>query len=476
MKNFKKVLPMEAELQGLALDERAKVSDLNKDFVGKDVAVRGFVSNLRSTRNVTFVTVRDQLDTVQSIIVKTKGFDGGLFSLKELSLECYVEARGRVKAASQLVFGCTKQDIEIELSSLKILGLVTEKLPFNLKDAAATEKERAENTGICNVGYNIRLDNRFLDLRMPQTQSIVRVMDGVMFFFRDFLRKRGFIEIKTAKIIQSGSEGGANLFSINYFDKQAFLAQSPQLYKQMAVIGGLKKVFEIGHVYRAEQSNINRYLSEFVGLDIEMELDGTYIDVIRFIHSVLVFIFDSLKSEYSRELEIIRKYKAFDDIKYGIDPVIITHKEGVDILRSKNIQITYDDDFSREHEKILGEAVKLAHGVDLFVIRDYPAPERAFYTYTDADGSTRSYDFILRGEEILSGAQRITDHEKLKETILARGISVESLSGYLEPFKFGVPPHAGCGIGFERLLKSYFGFDDIRYFSLFPRDPERLCP
>lgn len=464
------------KVEEFAPGERVRVSDLNKSFVGKDVVLRGFASALRNTRNITFVTIRDQLDTVQSIIVKSKTFDESLFCLKELSPECYVELKGKVKDAKPFVFGCTKQDIEIELSSLRILGSVVEMLPFSLKDASATEKERAENKSICNVGYNIRLNNRFLDLRMPQTQSIVRVMDGVMFFFRDFLRRREFIEIKTPKIIQSGSEGGANLFSVNYFDKKAFLAQSPQLYKQMAVIGGLKRVFEIGHVYRAEQSNINRYLSEFVGLDIEMELDGSYLDVIHFIHSILVFIFDSLKAEYSDELEVIRRYRAFDDIKYGKDPVIITHREGVDILKSKNIEATYEADFSREHERILGEAIKSSHGVDIFVIRDYPASERAFYTYTDADGSSRSYDFILRGEEILSGAQRITDYEKLKEAILARGISVESLSSYLEPFKFGVPPHAGCGIGFERLLKSYFGFDDIRYFSLFPRDPERLCP
>lgn len=463
------------EIKYLALDERINVQDLSKDFVGRNVSIRGFVSAFRNTRNVAFITVRDQLDTVQSVIVK-KDFDEDAFSIERLSPECYVEVRGKIKAANPLIFGCTKQEIEIELSSLKILGSVIERLPFSTKDASATEKERAKNAGICNVGYNVRLDNRFLDLRMPQTQSIVRIMDGVMFFFRTILRKKGFVEIKTPKIIQSGSEGGANLFSINYFDKKAFLAQSPQLYKQMAVIGGLKRVFEIGHVYRAEQSNINRYLSEFVGLDIEMELDGTYIDVIKFIYSVLTSIFDLLKDEYPRELEIIRKYRAFDDIKYGKDPVIITHREGIDILKSRGIQITYDDDFSREHERILGEAVKSMHGVDIFVIRDYPASQRAFYTYTDADGNTRSYDFILRGEEILSGAQRMTDYEKLEEAISARGISVVSLSNYLEPFKFGVPPHAGCGIGFERLLKSYLGFDDIRYFSLFPRDPERLCP
>lgn len=467
---------MEKQLEELNLNTLVQIEELNDTYVDKTIKMKAFVASLRSTRSVVFLTLRDRLDTIQGIVVKGKDFDEDAFGLKTLTPECFVEIRGKVKAAKPLVFGCTKQNIEIEIQSLNILGPVIETLPFNLKDASATEEEREKNQSICAVAYNIRLDNRFLDLRMPQTQSIVRIMDGVMSFFREFLRKRKFIEIKTTKIIQSGSEGGSNLFSINYFDKKAFLAQSPQLYKQMAIIGGLKRVFEIGHVYRAEQSNINRYLSEFTGLDIEMELDGTYLDVIKFIHSIFVHIFDSLKSEYSEELEIIRKYRHFNDIVYKQDPLIITHREGVDILKSKGYNVSYTDDFSREQEKALGESIKEQHGLDLFVVIDYPASERAFYTFVDEDGSTRSYDFILRGEEILSGAQRTTDYEKLKKAIASKGISVESLSNYLEPFKFGVPPHAGCGIGFERLLKSYFGFDDIRYFSLFPRDPNRLYP
>ncbi|ELA41691.1 aspartate-tRNA ligase [Vittaforma corneae ATCC 50505] len=449
---------------------------LEDQLIGQEARIRGFISTMRTTRSVVFLTVRDRLDTVQAIIVKNKKFNEDLFSLKTLCPECYVECVGKVKGVNPLVFSCTKQNIEIELSSLQVLGPVIEQLPFSLKDASATEEERKENESICAVAYNIRLDNRFLDLRMPQTQAIVRIMDGVMSLFREYLRRQKFIEIKTTKIIQSGSEGGSNLFSIDYFDRKAFLAQSPQLYKQMAIIGGLKRVFEIGHVYRAEQSNINRYLSEFTGLDIEMELEGTYVDVIKFIHAIFVFIFDSLKGEYSRELDIIRKYRSFEDIKYGKDPLVVSHKECVDILKKKGQNISYNEDFNREQEKMLGSEIKEMHGTDIFVIIGYPASERAFYTYVDEDGSTRSYDFILRGEEILSGAQRITSYEKLKAAILRKGIPVESLNNYLEPFKFGAPPHAGCGIGFERLLKSYFGFDDIRYFSLFPRDPNRIYP
>lgn len=465
-----------SELTDLSLTELIMIQNLDETLEGQKVRIRGFVFSIRDTRSVAFVVLRSQLETVQLIIVKQKNSNNEQFSLDKLTSECFVEVVGTIKTVKIPVFGCTKQNIEVELSSLSILGGVTSELPFSMKDAGATEEERSKNSSICNVAYNLKLDNRFLDLRLPQTQSIVRIMDGVMLFFRDYLRKNDFIEIKTSKLIQSGSEGGSNLFTIDFFGKPAYLAQSPQLYKQMAVIGGLRRVYEIGHVYRAEVSNINRYLSEFVGLDIEMELEGTYINTINFIYSMFVSIFDSLKEQYSKELEIIRKYRNFEDIKYPKEPLIVTHREAVDILKSKGIAIDYSDDFNREQEKILGEHIKNSEGSDLFVIKDYPASQRAFYTYVDEKGNTRSYDFILRGEEILSGAQRINNYEDLKAAIKRKEISVESLSNYLEPFKFGAPPHAGCGIGFERLLKSYFGFDDIRYFSLFPRDPNRIYP
>lgn len=464
------------ELEELTLSELVQIKNLNETYIGKKVKLRGFIYSIRDTRSVSFAVLRSQMETVQLIIVKQKDAKEDKFSLDKLTSECYVEAIGLVKGVKTPVFGCTQQSIEVELFTLTILGNVIAELPFSMKDAGATEEEKSKNSSICNVAYNIKLDNRFLDLRLPQTQSIVRIMDGVMFFFRDFLRRNEFIEIKTTKIIQSGSEGGSNLFSIDFFGKPAYLAQSPQLYKQMAVIGGLRRVYEIGHVYRAEVSNINRYLSEFVGLDIEMELDGTYINTIGFIYSMFVSIFDSLKEQYPKELEIIRKYRHFEDIKYPKTPLIVTHKEAVDILKSKGVEIGYSDDFNREQEKVLGEHIKATEGSDIFVIKDYPASERAFYTYVDETGATRSYDFILRGEEILSGAQRINNYEDLKQAIARKQIPIESLANYLEPFKFGAPPHAGCGIGFERLLKNYFGFDDIRYFSLFPRDPNRIYP
>uniref|UniRef100_A0A1B6J586 Aspartate--tRNA ligase, cytoplasmic n=2 Tax=Homalodisca liturata TaxID=320908 RepID=A0A1B6J586_9HEMI len=208
-----------------------------------------------------------------------------------------------------------------------------------------------------------------------------------------------------------------------------------------------------------------------------MELEGHYHELVKFLYSILVHMFDTLKSEYSRELEIIREYRPFEDIKYGRDPVIITHHDAVDALRNEGVSIGYAEDFSREQEKILGRIVKEKHGVDMFVVTEYPEDVRAFYTYVDKKtGRTHSYDIILRGEEVLSGAQRITDYQDLREAIIKRGIALESVQFYLDCFKFGVPPHGGGGYGLERILKAYLDFDDIRYFALYPRDPSRLHP
>lgn len=463
--------------------ENVKVTKITeiKDLECKEgliVKIRGFVDSARGMSKAVFYVIRDRLETVQCIYGlpgdASEEVKNEFKKLKKLSIESFVEITGEIKKVDREITKCSKKTFEIEVLTLEIIGAVYDKLPFSPKDAASKESNDPKRP---TVGYNVRLDNRFLDFRVPATFAMVKILDQTMNSFRDYLRKQDFIEIKTSKIIQSGSEGGANLFSVNYFDKTAYLAQSPQLYKQLAILGGLKRVCEVGHVYRAEVSNINRYLSEFTGLDIEMELEGNYIDFIHFVHKMFLSIFNNLNTVTKKEIEVIREYCHFEDLKIKSDPVIYKHRECVDMLKEKGIKMDYCDDFSREQEKILGQMVKEKDNVDIFTVIDYPMEVRAFYTFLDPEtGMTRSYDFIIRGEEILSGAQRETNYEKLTKAVDSKGISLESLKSYLDPFKFGAPPHIGCGIGLERLLKAFFGFDDIRYFSLFPRDPNRLTP
>ncbi|KAG5860071.1 aspartyl-tRNA synthetase [Encephalitozoon hellem] len=473
---------METQLSKICLGGITEIRDLDGSLDGKCVRVRGFALKVSCTGKYVFIVLRDNGCTIQCMCEKPIDGKGDVTPqefnlLKKVTHESFIEVRGRVIRQETEISGCTKKDIEVRILGFDILSAADKNLPFIMKDASATIEEREKNPTLQNVAYHIRLDNRAMDLRTPQARATFRVIDGVMFFFRAYLRRNGFVEIKTPKLIGSSSEGGANLFSVDYFKKKAFMAQSPQLYKQMAIVGGLKRVCEIGHVYRAEESNINRYLSEFVGLDMEMEISTDYNDVITFIHSMFVSIFDSLKKEYKDELETIRTFHCFEDIKYNTQPVVLTHRECVDLLLKEGVEMGYEDDFNSESEKKLGSIVKRMHGVDIFVIKDYPVCTRPFYTYRDEErGVTRSYDFILRGEEILSGAQRVNVYKDLVRYVEEHGITPSSLGGYLESFKYGAPPHGGCGIGLERLMKAYFGMGDIRCFSLFPRDPNRLYP
>lgn len=446
------------------------LNNLNKSYVDKAIKTRGFVCNINVFKKTTFLTLRDQNRTLQCVLSTTE-------AAKSLNNESYIEVEGKICLVSTKIKSCSFSELELQLHTFAILSASDSVLPFSYKDVSYT-LEDLKKYNVSPVSYHLCLDNRSLYLRSPQGYAITRILDAVMFKFRDFLRSNGFIEVKTPKLIGGASEGGANCFKVDYFAKTATLAQSPQLYKQMCILGGLKRVYEIGHVYRAEESNINRYLSEFIGLDLEMEITDNYISVINFIYDLFKSIFVFLSESYSSELETIKQYFEFEPFMFTDNPVILDYIDCMKLLKDEyNIDMKLEDDFNNENEKKLGEIVKKKWNTDIFVIKDYPVCCRPFYTAVDSKtGFTKSYDFIIRGEEILSGAERINCYKTLKENIERCGINISSLGGYLEAFKIGAPPHGGCGIGLERLVKAYFGMKDIRYFSLFPRDPNRLYP
>jgi aspartyl-tRNA synthetase len=313
---------MEKKLSELSLCPLYEVKDLTTSTSDPKIRVRGFVLKLLDKGKHIFISLRDNGETIQCVASRPTEGESSLSmeeysSLKKVNHESFVELAGVLHKSEWEIKGCTKRDVELHVSSFNVLSAASQDLPFTIKDASRALKEREDKTKqLPSVAYNICLDNRALDLRVPRSRAIFRIVDGVMFFFRSFLRKRGFVEIKTSKLIESSSEGGANLFGVDFFGRKAYLAQSPQLYKQMAIIGGMKRVYEIGHVYRAEKSNINRYLSEFIGLDIEMEIATDYVDVIRFIHSLFVEIFDGIESEYSEELATIREFFESKDPVY----------------------------------------------------------------------------------------------------------------------------------------------------------------
>lgn len=268
------------------------------------------------------------------------------------------------------------------------------------------------------------------------------------------------------------------MFKLKYFNEEACLAQSPQLYKQMVLCGDFKKVFEIGPVFRAEDSNTNRHLCEFTGLDIEMEFKEHYFEILDVLSDLFVYIFEGLEKRFGKELAAVCDQYPFEPFKCKTPALRLNFKEGVKLLDEHGYKQDPLQDLNTENEKALGKLVREKYDTDFYMLYGYPTNARPFYTMLDPHDPnyTNSYDFFMRGEEITSGAQRIHEPEFLKERAIAHNIPPETIQEYIDSFKYGAPPHGGCGIGLERVVKLYCGISNIRKCSLFPRDPKRLRP
>lgn len=327
------------------------------------------------------------------------------------------------------------------------------------------------------VGLSLRLDHRVIDLRTQANQAIFRIKAGVCALFRQFLNEKGFIEIQTPKLIGTASESGSSVFKLSYFDKEACLAQSPQLYKQMAVNSDLQRVYEIGPIFRAEDSNTHRHLTEFTGLDLEMVIKHHYNEILDLLTELYEFLFTQLYSRYPEEIHIIHKQYFAEDIQWS--PLKrFTWKEIIVLLREAGENIGDLDDISTRQEKLLGQIIKATYGIDCYIVDKFPAKIRPFYTMPDVedDDYSNAYDVFLRGEEICSGSQRIHDVNLLKLRAEQKNVDLNEITSYIESFKYGSYMHGGAGIGLERFVMLFLGLKNIRLCSLFPRDPGRLEP
>jgi len=350
-----------------------------------------------------------------------------------------------------------------------------------VEDAARKEPEEgAEDADkMATVAMDLRLDYRWIDCRTPANQAIFRIQAGVCQLFRECLTNKGFTEIHSPKLLGGASEGGCEVFRLDYFGNPCCLAQSPQLYKQMtAACGGFERVFEVGPVFRAENSNTARHLCEFTGLDLEMAIKEHYYEALEVFSDLFIYIFDGLNERFGKELEAVNGQHPFEPIKYLRPSLRLEFAEGIQMLKEAGVDADPEGDLETEHEKILGKLVKEKYDTDFFILDKYPLAVRPFYTMPDPNNPklSNSYDMFIRGQEIVSGAQRIHDIDLLIERAKHWEIPLDTIHSYLDAFRHGAEPHAGGGIGMERVVMLFLGLPNIRKSSMFPRTPARLFP
>lgn len=543
------------------------------------VLVRARLANVRGKGKSAFLVLRQRTETLQAIMFADEETvsRGMVKYASAIPKESIVDVEGILVKAKEPIASCTQSGVELKVLGVWAISRAAGALPFELVDASRSDADisAAAEKGelLAKVEQNVRLDNRALDLRTPASQAIFRVQSAVCQLFRNTMLSLGFQEIHTPKLISGASEGGAAVFAADYMGRPACLAQSPQLYKQMAIVADFDRVFEIGPVFRAENSFTHRHLCEFTGLDFEMQIRQHYGEVMEVVEKIFMDMFKGLEETCGKDLAAIKAQYPFEPIvakplrlafEGGLEMVrgffgravwpfclslshahppennddddnhprttttTTTHNpqtqtEGIQMLRENG----YPDvdplgDLNTELERALGAVVKKKHGTDFFILYKFPLAVRPFYTMPSPDSPdySNSFDVFIRGEEIISGAQRVHDADLLTgelesdgarrrapplcppeawplltnniptttpppkqppkpqttERAVACGVPVESIRAYIDSFRLGAPPHGGAGVGLERVVMLYCGLNNIRKTSMFPRDPKRLEP
>ncbi|EAZ51570.1 aspartate--tRNA ligase [Cryptosporidium parvum Iowa II] len=472
------VIPFNCKIENRTF---SKIKELNSNQKGEKIWLRGRITESRCKGSLGFVLLRQTFYRLQLVVDANNGSSKEMIKwLGCLPIESMIDVYGTIVVPETPVVSST-QDIEVLVERVYCVSSACSELPFQLKDANRVETEDEDST-IIKVLQDVRLDNRVLDLRTYLSQAIFRIQSEVCRLLREFLIEREFIEIHTPKLLPGASESGATVFKVDYFSNTACLAQSPQLHKQMSICGDLERVFEIGPVFRAENSNTHRHLCEFVGVDIEMNIENTYHELVDVFDAMFRHIFQGINTHCKNELLIVSEYNPFTPFVISEKTPRLTFEEGCNLLKEAGAEIPEDlsdFDISTEQERLLGSIVKEKYNSDFYMMLKYPLKVRPFYTMPDFDEPEKwsnSFDFFMRGEEILSGAQRVHDYDLLVKRCQECGVSEHSLRDYLNSFKLGAPPHGGCGIGLERVIMLFLNLGNIRKSSMFPRDPKRLSP
>jgi len=423
---------------------RTLVSELSSR-IGTEVTLGGWVHRIRDLGGVSFVVLRDRSGSVQLV------FD----TRPSVTLESVIRVLGTVAANEKAPGG-----LEVRVTTLEVLSAAEADLPFPVnQDPGKTSLEAI-------------LDNRMISLRNPAILSIFRVQATILRCFAEHLRSEGFTEIKTSKLIGTGTEGGTGLFAVEYFDAKVYLTQSPQIYKQALIASGLERVFEIGPAYRAEKHDTPRHINEFTSLDVEMAFIESEQDLMDLETRILAAMFQGIRDANARELETWKA--AVPDPGLCAKIPRVSHDEAREIVTKETGKKVYE--ISPEGERALCDWAAKTAGIEAAFVYGYPRKSRPFYTYPAQNNRTRSFDLLFRGLEITSGSIRINRYEMLLENLKAFDLNPEGLADYLSIFRYGCPPHGGFAIGLERMTQKILGLGSVKEATLFPRDRKRTRP
>jgi aspartyl-tRNA synthetase len=425
--------------------------DISEEQFGNIITVAGWVEDIRNLGSIAFVILRDKKGTLQLTLLKKE--NPKIFSsLVEVSRESVISVRGLCQRSDK-----ARNGYEILPDSFIILSVAETPLPLGIIDKVDAELET-------------RLDNRFLDLRKPEIQEIFKIRSAVIGAVHSYLRSQYFEEVHTPKIIGTSSEGGTDVFKVSYFNRHAYLAQSPQLYKQMLMATGMDRVYEIAWYFRAEEHNTRRHLNESTAVDVEMAFINSEEDVMKILEELVQAMWIKA-SEMNNESSLFEKKLTIPDVPFPR----LKYDSVVEILQKNDSDIQWGQDLGSEDERLLGQIMK-EKGVEFYYITKYPLEAKPFYTMPFEEKYSCGFDLECKGVEIASGSQRIHEISLLEKRIKDLGMNVKDFASYLHSFKYGMPPHGGFGFGIERFMMELLDIQNIRECILFPRDKTRIYP
>ncbi|MDV3769044.1 aspartate--tRNA(Asn) ligase [Elizabethkingia anophelis] len=437
-------------------NDREEVNISNK--IGEEISITGLVYNIRLLSWGGFIILRTSSHYIQCVFNNNNINT----SFENVLTESTVKITGIVKSATIKDVAISPRDAEIEITSLEIISS-----PSLLRETIDITKKELK------INIDTKFDNRPYTLRHPSERAIFKIQSVILNSFSDFLSRKGFTRISSPKIVFSGAEGGSNVYKLDYFGREAYLAQSPQFYKQM-MVGVFGKVYETGSVFRAEKHNTSRHLNEYVSLDLEMQIESSFTELIDIEVELLKYIFNDIRDKCKSEIELLN--------------IEVPELDRVVVIPFANVhQIVYeeygkdyrlDNDLAPEEERLICEFSKKNWGSDFVFVTHFPSSKRPFYTKDDPEDPTKtlSFDLLFKGIEVTTGGQRLNLYDDYLTKMNRLGLEPEKFESYLQAFKVGMPPHGGLALGLERVTAIICNLSNIKEASLFPRDINRLEP